>query len=278
MKTMNLLPRKMHINITFCLHQVKNFCCKLRNSLFPVWVENKPTDSKHDFWLGQSSFSRSSLRFCMVLLLFFFFLPGSSELEIIWIRFFFKSTWIKFGFQEMGLVEKKSPLGNSLPEAGKWRYSALVFVIFLSQFFPLSTLEDRQCAYLHAHTGSQYRPLRRFHTTYKKITRQSKLPSLLHTNLAAVFPWPLSPLMAVLASSPLIFLWIKGKKKGLWPLPPVCASSVMFKGKDRSSGKVPVVTHLQSRLQSHYSHCHHCTTSLKKLLGLYYRYKDKSWL
>ena len=25
-----------HINITFCLYQVKNFCCKLRNSLFPV--------------------------------------------------------------------------------------------------------------------------------------------------------------------------------------------------------------------------------------------------
>src|SRR5574339_822616 len=32
--------------------------------------------------------------------------------------------------------------------------------------------------------------------------------------------------MAVLICSPLIFLWIKGKKKGLWPLPPVCASSV----------------------------------------------------
>ena len=71
------------------------------------------------------------------------------------------------------------------------------------------------------------------------------------------------PLMAVLACSPLILFWIKGKKKGLWPLPPVCASSVMFKGKDRSSGKVPVVTHLQSHLQSHSSHCHHCTNSLK---------------
>src|SRR5574341_516195 len=79
----------------------------------------------------------------------------------------------------MGLAEQKSPLGNSLPEAGKWRYPALVFVIILLQFFPLSTLEDGQCAYLHVHTGSQYRPLRRFHTTYKKITRQSKLPSLL---------------------------------------------------------------------------------------------------
>jgi hypothetical protein len=43
----------------------------------------------------------------------------------------------------------------------------------------------------------------------------------------------------------------------------VCASSVMLKGKDRSSGKVPVVTHLQSHLQSHFSHCYHCTTSLK---------------
>ena len=165
--------------------------------------------------------------------------------------------------------------------------------------------------------------------------------------------------MAVLACSPLIFLWINGKEKGLWPLPLVCASSVMFaaaaakslqscptlcdpidgsplgspipgilqarilewvaisfsnawkwkvkgkslsrvqlfetpwtaacqatlpmgfsrqeywsglplpspgvmfKGKDRSSGKVPVVTHFQSHLQSHSSHCHHCTTSLK---------------
>ena len=36
------------------------------------------------------------------------------------------------------------------------------------------------------------------------------------------------PLMAVLACSPLIFLWMKGKKKGFWPLPPVCASSVML--------------------------------------------------
>ena len=53
-----------HINITFCLYQVKNFCCKLRNSLFPVWVENNLTDFNHDFWLRQSSFSRSSLRFC----------------------------------------------------------------------------------------------------------------------------------------------------------------------------------------------------------------------
>ena len=164
----------------------------------------------------------------------------------------------------MGLAEKKSPPDNSLIEAGKWRYPALVLVIILLQFFPLSFLEDGQCAYLHAHTGSQNRPLRRFHTTYKKITRQSKLPSLLlHRNLAVVFSWPLSPLMAVLVCSPLIFLWIKGKKKGLWPLPPVCASSVMLKGKDRSSGKVPVVTHLQSHLQSHSSHCYHCTTSLK---------------
>ena len=164
----------------------------------------------------------------------------------------------------MGLAEKKSPLGNNLPEAGKWRYPALVFIIILLQFFPLSTLEDGQCAYLQAHSGSQYRPLRRFHTTYKTITRQSKLPSLLlHTNLAVVFSWLLSPLMAVLACSPLIFLWIKGKEKGLRPLPSVWASSVMFKGKDRSSGKVPVVTHLQSHLQSHSSHCHHCTNSLK---------------
>ena len=62
---------------------------------------------------------------------------------------------------------------------------------------------------------------------------------------------------------PFNFSLVKGKKKGLWPLPPVCASSVMFKGKDRSSGKVPVVTHLLSHLQSHSSHCHHCTTSLK---------------
>ena len=88
----------------------------------------------------------------------------------------------------MGLAEKKSPPDNSLIEAGKWRYPALVLVIILLQFFPLSFLEDGQCAYLHALTGSLNRPLRRFHTTYKKITRQSKLPSLLlHRNLAVVF-------------------------------------------------------------------------------------------
>ena len=62
-----------HINITFCLYQVKTFCCKLRNSLFPVWVENNLTDFNHDFWLRQSSFSRSSLRFCCC---FFFFFPS----------------------------------------------------------------------------------------------------------------------------------------------------------------------------------------------------------
>ena len=59
----------------------------------------------------------------------------------------------------MGLAEKKSPLGNSLTEAGKWKYPALVFVIILLQFFPLSILEDGQCAYLHARSGSQNRPL-----------------------------------------------------------------------------------------------------------------------
>lgn len=186
MKTINLLPRKMHINITFCLYQVKNFCCKLRNSLFPVWVENNLTDSKYDFWLGQSSFSTASPRFCI-----FFFLPGSSELEIIWIMFFFKSTWIKFGFQEMGLSEKKSPLGNSLTEAGKWRYPALVFVSILLQF--LTSVHSRRWAVCISACPHWFTvQTRHFHITCKKIIRQSKLPSLLiHTKLAVIFSWPL---------------------------------------------------------------------------------------
>ncbi len=88
----------------------------------------------------------------------------------------------------MGLAEQKSPLGNSLPEAGKWRYPALVFVIILLQFFPLSTLEDGQCAYLHVHTGSQYRPLRCFHTTYKKLQdKASCLPSFYIQTLLLFF-------------------------------------------------------------------------------------------
>ena len=48
-----------------------------------------------------------------------------------------------------------------------------------------------------------------------------------------------------------------------WSGLPLPSPGVMFKGKDRSSGKVPVATHSQSHLQSRSSHCHHCTTSLK---------------
>ena len=88
----------------------------------------------------------------------------------------------------MGLAEKKSPLDNSLTEAGKWRYLALGFVIILLQFFPLSIVEDGQCAYLHAHTGSQNRPLRCFHTTYKKITNKAScLPSFYIQTLLLFF-------------------------------------------------------------------------------------------
>lgn len=75
MKEMNLVPRKMHMNIKFCLPQVKNSCCKLRNSLFPLRVGKELGKNVE---LGQRSFSRASPRDpALVFVLFCFLVPQS---------------------------------------------------------------------------------------------------------------------------------------------------------------------------------------------------------
>lgn len=118
----------------------------------------------------------------------------------------------------MGLSEKKSPLGNSLTEAGKWRYPALVFVSILLQFFPLSILEDGQCAYLHAHTGSQYRPLS-YNIQKNNKTKQAAFPLSTHKAcycfFMTSFPFNGCPCMFTFN-----FSLDKGEEKGLMALTP----------------------------------------------------------
>lgn len=103
---MNLLTRKMHMNIQFCLPQVKNSCYKRRNALFPLCAGNKPSKI---FELGQRNFPRASPRPCTGYFIIFF--PGSSELEIIWTRFTLNQLE-EIGIQEMSLARRNKPLGS----------------------------------------------------------------------------------------------------------------------------------------------------------------------
>lgn len=154
MKAMNFLPRKMHMNIKFCLPQVKNSCCKLRNSLSSHFVQEKKLGKK--FELGQRSFSRTSPRPRTD-----YFFPLVPQSQKLFEQGFLQINLREIGIQEMGLARRNSPLGNIVLLKHENGVSYLVFCHHSFTIFPpLFIPENRQCAYLHAHTCSRYRPLR----------------------------------------------------------------------------------------------------------------------
>lgn len=145
MKAMNFLPRKMHMNIKFCLPQVKNSCCKPRNSLSSHFVQEK-SQAKI---LNQDKGAFLGPPQGPALIVFPPLVPQSQKL---FEQGFLQISLREIGIQEVGLARRNSPLGNTVLLKHENGVSYPVFCHHSFTIFLLSSYQKIGSVHICMHT------------------------------------------------------------------------------------------------------------------------------